>query len=402
MNLVLRVPKVYVASRWATERFLSPLLTGPDTPTGRAILVSKPVSTGTGPVGMSDGAFFSMPHVASVVCTGDRDVLGFAWRQSQNVALIVTPSWKSNNEENRAEKDPDRAGVEQGEVAAAPPETSPHKEPVEIDVEAMRKTSDLARLQGAWKIVTEERPDKKLEGRDDLGWLLFSGDRFLLQSASERRLQAKFNLLQSSPPRKKINLITESGNGTHEVRGIYSFDDYTLKLCLPNDSDQDRPTEFAAGGESSATLVTLRRVPAGLLFVNPGRVFEPNVGAPIKSVWVPDTSVLEVAPVDEKRIRITTKKVGGTVLRIVDQNDDETQMDIIVINPDDLNFDNPAPVVRERDPSVAPPPNRRSRRIGTAARKGCNTECDWRRRHGTRERCRFSPYRTSRPNRLNC
>ena len=233
--------------------------------------------------------------------------------------------------------------------------TSPHQEPVEIDAESQRDTSDLGRLQGVWKIVVEERPDKKLEGRDDLGWILFSGDRFLLQSASGRRLQAKFMLLHPPTRLKKINLIAGSGDRTHEVRGIYSFVDDTLKLCLPSESGLDRPTEFAAGGESYATLVTLRRTNAGLLFVNRGRVIEPNVGAPIKSVWVPDTSVLEVAPLDAKRIRITTKKVGGTVLTIVDQNDNKTQMDIIVVERDDLNFDTPAPVVRERNASDVPP-----------------------------------------------
>jgi len=253
-----------------------------------------------------------------------------------------------------AEKKPDSVGGEKKEPEAVPPETTPHQEPVEIDVEAQRKTSDLARLQGVWKIVTEERPDKKLEGRDDLGWILFSGDRFLLQSAPERRLQAKFILLQSPSRRKKINLITESGNGTHEVRGIYSLGDDTLKLCLPSDSGLDRPTEFAAGGENSATLVTLRRTNAGVLFVNRGRVIQPNVKLPLKSVSVRDPSVLDVAVLDSKRIQITTKKVGGTVLTFVDGNDKKTQMDIIVIGRDDLNFDTPAPVVRERDASAVP------------------------------------------------
>ena len=75
-----------------------------------------------------------------------------------------------------------------------------------IDAVSQRDTSDLSRLQGVWKIITEERPDKKLEGRDDLGWILFSGDRFLLQSASGRRLETKFMLLHPPTRLKKINL----------------------------------------------------------------------------------------------------------------------------------------------------------------------------------------------------
>ena len=262
----------------------------------------------------------------------------------------------TRGEENRGTaKKPDSVGVEKEAPAAVPLETSPHQEPVEIDVEVQRKTSDLARLQGVWKIVAEEQPDKKREGRDDLGWILFSGDRFLLQSASGGRLEAKYMLLHPPTRLKKINLITESGNPTHELRGIYSFDDDTLKLCLPSESGLDRPTAFAAGGESSATLVTLRRVNAGLLFVNRGRVIEPNIGSRLKSVLVRDPSVLEVIPLDAKRIQITTKKVGGTVLTIVDENDRKTQMDIIVVKPNDLNLDTPALVIRERDVSgVAP------------------------------------------------
>jgi len=246
-------------------------------------------------------------------------------------------------EDDAAAKKPDSVGVEKEQPAVVPSATSRHREPVEIDVEALRKTSDLARLQGVWKIVAEERPDKKHEGRDDLGWLLFSGDRFLLQSASGGRLEAKFMLLHPPTRLKKINLTVDSDGRVREIRGIYSFDGDVLKLCFPQNSALDSPTEFAAGGESFATLVTLRRVPAGLLFVNRVHVLEPNVEFPLKSVFVHDPSVLEVIPLDAKRIQITTEKIGGTVLTFGDENNNRAQMDIIVIKRNDLNWDTPAP-----------------------------------------------------------
>ena len=142
----------------------------------------------------------------------------------------------------------------------------PHIDPQAIDVDALRDTSDLARLQGAWEVVEYQEAGKQA-ALDKRSWIIIAADRFIWKWASGAKMDAQYMLLNPPTRRKKINVFF-ADKPDDELRGIYTINGDTLKLCIAENSGLDRPTKFVAGGESFATLVTLRRLkqtPAELL-----------------------------------------------------------------------------------------------------------------------------------------
>lgn len=121
--------------------------------------------------------------------------------------------------------------------------------------------SEWEKLAGAWDIVGLEMPDRSTGGdtaRGERGWIEISGNRFVSHLFAGG-FEAELLLLDSPGPIKKLNLVIHRGQKSDELRGIYSLEGDMLTLCLPDHSGLDRPARLAAGGESHATLLTLKR-----------------------------------------------------------------------------------------------------------------------------------------------
>jgi hypothetical protein len=67
-----------------------------------------------------------------------------------------------------------------------------------------------------------------------------------------------YRLVDSDKDPKKINLVDDQGNIT---RGIYEFQEDTMRLCLQDPNTEERPTAFDSTPESKTTLLTLKVVP---------------------------------------------------------------------------------------------------------------------------------------------
>ena len=113
---------------------------------------------------------------------------------------------------------------------------------------------DADKLQGTWTIVSSEedgQPVAKLKGVT----FTFAGEKVTMtQNGQEKKGTFKLD------PDKKLKEIdlTEDGSG-NSMKGIYSIDGDTLKLCFPSGRDGQRPSEFSGKKDAKSALVELKR-----------------------------------------------------------------------------------------------------------------------------------------------
>jgi len=184
-------------------------------------------------------------------------------------------------------------------------------------------------LQGIWNLVGLHLPGEKPRTGEHLGGVVIQADRFLWVSGGV--FDAKFELAYPLSKQRKINVLSVA-DPRDQLRGIYSMDGDTLKICLPMESGFDRPTEFAAGGENYATLLTLERMQGAVLAA--GETIEFTQYSTLKSVGVSDPAIAEVVPIDGKTIRVKARKVGSTLLTTLDENNVTVGFGVIVPRQD--------------------------------------------------------------------
>ncbi len=123
--------------------------------------------------------------------------------------------------------------------------------------------TDNDKLQGTWRVfemITDGKPNVK-EHPDDEADAIFTGDKLVLvaQPAGKKFLEFT-NKLDATKKPKAIDLTITGGTGKGKVaHGIYELDGDTLKLCLPQDVDAARPTEFTSIEGARHVLFTMRR-----------------------------------------------------------------------------------------------------------------------------------------------
>jgi uncharacterized protein (TIGR03067 family) len=84
--------------------------------------------------------------------------------------------------------------------------------------------------------------------------MVFSGDTVTIP-IKEARKQVPFKLDPSKKP-KQIDLEIMEGQPN---KGIYSLEGDTLKLCVSEDENEDRPTEFATKPGTKIVLIEMKK-----------------------------------------------------------------------------------------------------------------------------------------------
>jgi uncharacterized protein (TIGR03067 family) len=125
--------------------------------------------------------------------------------------------------------------------------------------EAAKAADDKEKLQGTWVWVEAERGGKKA-GADEIKdfKMVFRGDKLSVDPGGDNR-EGTFKLDPAQKP-KTIDLMLEDGPEKGKtIRGIYSLDGDTLKLCFDDMGDNDRPTDFTSKEGTRLVMVVLRR-----------------------------------------------------------------------------------------------------------------------------------------------
>jgi uncharacterized protein (TIGR03067 family) len=125
---------------------------------------------------------------------------------------------------------------------------------------------DLKKLQGTWEFVAvvdngKEVPADKVKGAK----VIVTEDKVKLVPPASAPAGAKEMVLaiklDPAETPKAIDLTPTAGPQKDETaRGIYQIEGDTLKLCLPGELKQDRPTALESKEGSRTTLLTLKRV----------------------------------------------------------------------------------------------------------------------------------------------
>jgi uncharacterized protein (TIGR03067 family) len=127
------------------------------------------------------------------------------------------------------------------------------------DKPAPKAADDKDKLQGTWAWVEAERAGKKADADEFKDFkMVFRGEKLSVDPDGENR-EGTFKLDPTQKP-KTIDLILQDGPEKGKtIRGIYSLEGDTLKLCFNDQGDQDRPTDFTSKEGSRLVVVTLRR-----------------------------------------------------------------------------------------------------------------------------------------------
>jgi uncharacterized protein (TIGR03067 family) len=115
---------------------------------------------------------------------------------------------------------------------------------------------DEDKIVGTWAFMSFEKGGQK-EPEEDFkeAKLIFAADGKLTAKLPKGEKGGTYKLDPAKKP-KAITITTENG-GT--ILGIYKLERDTLTVCLGDENDNDRPTEFASKEGTKVVLVVLKR-----------------------------------------------------------------------------------------------------------------------------------------------
>lgn len=126
--------------------------------------------------------------------------------------------------------------------------------------------TDSDKLQGTWRVVDMVTDGKRnvKTSPDEEADVVFTGDKMTLvaQPAGKTFLEFTIKLNSSEKPRAiDLTKVTEGLGRGKSALGIYELDSAsdTLKLCITQDEDRARPTEFKSADGARHVLFTMRR-----------------------------------------------------------------------------------------------------------------------------------------------
>jgi RNA polymerase sigma factor (sigma-70 family) len=135
--------------------------------------------------------------------------------------------------------------------------SSPAKEDKKTD----KSTDDKRAILGTWKAVAQEQQGQSKEDQEHLR-LIFSDDEFTIKKGEQVVFKGKFKIDSSKKPKAIDMTITEAAKQGHIDKtglGIYALDGDTLKWCVNEPGETERPKEFSATPGTRFTLITFKR-----------------------------------------------------------------------------------------------------------------------------------------------
>jgi uncharacterized protein (TIGR03067 family) len=120
---------------------------------------------------------------------------------------------------------------------------------------------EMAKFQGNWSFVSMEvQGEKKPDEEFRKFTVVLEGDQWTVSVGETIAAQTTFRLDPTRKP-KTIDLIDMAKGRV--IRGIYSLEADTLRVCDRGTEKGERPTEFATRPDSGLVLVVLQRVKTG-------------------------------------------------------------------------------------------------------------------------------------------
>jgi RNA polymerase sigma factor (sigma-70 family) len=120
---------------------------------------------------------------------------------------------------------------------------------------------ETARVRGTWVVVTAEHRGRGIDALKSRS-LVLAGDRFTLAAGRDevrgiiprRALEGRVTLAPGDPNR--IDLIDQAG---WRLRGIYDLRGHDLRICLSEESSDERPAGLTTGPGVNQLLLGLKR-----------------------------------------------------------------------------------------------------------------------------------------------
>ncbi|MBM3994747.1 MAG: TIGR03067 domain-containing protein [Planctomycetes bacterium] len=118
---------------------------------------------------------------------------------------------------------------------------------------------DLDRMQGTWvlhalEINGKDVGQKQLENTV----LIIKGDKYVTKVKDNEQPGFRLKLDPTKDP-KAIDMIRTSPGGDEVIKGIYSLENDTLKICRGLSADQERPRQLATWPNTNYFVVTWRK-----------------------------------------------------------------------------------------------------------------------------------------------
>jgi uncharacterized protein (TIGR03067 family) len=116
---------------------------------------------------------------------------------------------------------------------------------------------EMARLDGAWQLVSAETDGKKLpDGQAKQIRVVIKGGKHTVYFGDKAIAEGvPFKIDPSKKPKQVEDTLPDGW----KIRGVYELDGDTLRSCVAA-PDKERPTEFTGKAGSGCTLRVFRRV----------------------------------------------------------------------------------------------------------------------------------------------
>lgn len=119
---------------------------------------------------------------------------------------------------------------------------------------------EVRRLQGAWKVVRAESKGEQVPMEDLLQLaIIFVDDAIQVKEGDKINEKFVYALDLKHKPRRIDFTFTDGPKKGRTDRAIYKLDGDDLQICIQEDRNAPRPTDFVTKQGTSLSMVVLKR-----------------------------------------------------------------------------------------------------------------------------------------------